>query len=217
MKTDSELKKDVMDELAWEPRVKEAEIGVEVRNGVVTLAGHPGSYAEKLAAERAALRVAGVKAVTVEMDVRLPSPFQRTDTDIASAANTALSWNTVVPRDAVKIMVENGVLTLSGEVAGDFQRRAAERAVNMLMGVKEVRNTISIKPVANPQNIKAKITAALHRQAQVDAQQISVTVDGGLVTLNGKITSWAERQAALRAALAAPGVNQVTDQLEMKA
>lgn len=217
MKTDIDLKKDVMDELAWEPLVNEARIGVEVKNGIVTLSGHPNSYAEKLAAERAALRVSGVKAVTIDLDVQVSSPYKRTDEDIASAANTALIWNSIVPRDAIKIMVEDGVITLSGEVTGDYQRRAAEKSVRPLMGVKEVRNTITLKSIAVPKDIKSKITAALHRQAEIDAQNIAITVDGNHITLNGKVTSWAERQAALHAAWSAPGVTQVIDHMNMTA
>jgi len=217
MKSDMDLKKDVMDELAWEPLVNEARIGVAVKNGLVTLSGHPSSYAEKVAAERAALRVSGVKAVAVELDVQMSSPYKRTDEDIASAANTALTWNSIVPRDAVKIMVEDGVVTLSGEVEGDFQRRAAENSIRPLMGIKGIRNTIKLRAIAASKDIKSKISAALHRQAQIDAQNISVTVDGSHVTLNGKVTSWAERQAAMQAALAAPGVSQVVDHMDMTA
>ena len=196
MKSDLSLKKDVMEELAWEPQVNEALIGVEVKNGVVTLSGHPTSYAEKLAAEKAAFRVAGVKAVAVDLDVEIPGSHKRTDADIAGAANAALCWNSIVPRDAIKIMVEDAVVTLSGEVAGDFQRRAAENLIRPLLGVKEIRNQIMVKPSAFSNHIQAKITAALHRQAQIDAQNISISIEGGKVTLKGKVHSWAERQAA---------------------
>lgn len=215
MKTDVDLKQDVIDELAWDMGVNETHIGVRVDHGVVTLSGHPASYAEKLAAERAALRVAGAKAVTVELDVQVPGPFKRTDEDIAAAAFTALSLNSMVPHDAVKIMVEDGIITLSGEVDGDVRRCAAVRAVRFLMGVREVRNHISLQLVAPPKDIKSKITAALHRQAQVDAQHIEVQVDGHLVTLKGKVSSLPERQAAVRAAGAAPGVDEVIDHLEI--
>jgi osmotically-inducible protein OsmY len=214
MRRDADLKKDVMEELAWDRHIDEA-LNVSVANGIVTLTGRVGTYGKKLAAERAALRVAGVKGVVEKIEVSVTPEHARTDEEIASAASMALSWNSTVPRNAVKVIVEDGVLILSGEVAGNFQREAAEKAVRHLLGVKAVQNRIEIKSDTVPKDIKFKIVAALHRQAQVDAQNIAVEVENGTVTLSGPVSSSAERNAALHAAWAAPGVVRVVDSMEV--
>ncbi len=210
MKTDSELQLDVVDELRWEPGVDATEIGTTVKDGVVTLTGTVDSFAEKWAAEAAVKRVYGVKALAVELEVKLPSESKRTDADIAKAAENALKWDISVP-DGIKVTAEKGFLTLEGQVDWEYQRSAAERAVQCLTGVTGVDNEITIKPTVAPTGIKEKIEAALERDAILDAEQINVQVDGGKVTLSGCVSSWAERDEAECAAWAAPGVNEVKD------
>lgn len=216
VKTDAALKQDVLDELAWEPRIDESRLGVEVRQGIITLTGHVNSHAEKLAARRAILRIAGVRAVALDVVVELPETQRRSDSDIASAASMALRWHVTVPRDAIKLSVEDGVITLTGEVAAPYQREAAEKAVRTLVGVKAVEDRILVKPNVLPKDVKSRIVAALHRQAQVDAQRISVSIDDHKVTLSGTVASWEERKAAMRAALAAPGIIHVVDAMNVK-
>jgi osmotically-inducible protein OsmY len=211
MKNDLELQRDVFDELKWEPAVHSTDIGVTVKDGVVTLEGVVDSYPEKWAAERAAKRVAGVKALALELEVKLPVFGKHTDADIAKAAEDALEWNVLVPRDRIKVTVEKGFLTLEGEVNWQTERSEAERAVRYLTGVKGVANEITVKPKALPTDVKAKIEAALNRNAILDAQQIKVEADGGKVTLRGTVSSWAERDEAEAAAWAAPGVEEVKD------
>ena len=214
MKTDRQLQQDVIDELRWEPAVEASSIGVEANDGVVTIAGHVDSYAEKWAAERAAQRVSGVKGVVDEIEVQLPDASKRSDATIVQAASSALEWNTVVPDRAIKIAVDDGIITLSGEVDWAYQRAAAVAAVRNLIGVRAVNDRITLKlSTTSVRDIKRKIHAALHRQAQLDADAISVDVAGGDVTLRGSVDSWAERMAARNAVWAAPGVRNVIDEL----
>jgi osmotically-inducible protein OsmY len=213
MKTDMQLKQDVTAELNWEPSVNAAEIGVEVKDGIVTLAGHVSSYAEKLGAERAAQRVAGVKALAVEMDVKLPGLSKRTDTDIARSAENVLQWTSLLPKDAVKIKVESGWITLTGEVAWDYQRKAAVDAIRTLLGVSGVSDQIVIKTKVSASVVKSDIEAALQRRAKSDAQHIAVDVRGGDVTLTGTVHSWSERELAANSAWMAPGVRSVVDNI----
>ncbi len=215
MKTDFELQQDVSAELGWEPAVHAARIGVEVHDGVVTLAGQVDSYAEKWAAERAAQRVAGVKALATELKVQMAGPRRHSDTDIAQAAENVLSWSSALPPGAVRVMVEGGWVTLTGEVDWHYQRQAAAASVRHLLGVTGVSENITLKPAVQPGAVRAGIEAALQRSAAVDADQIHVAVDGGDVTLSGLVHSWHERNAATHSAWASPGVRNVIDRLTL--
>ena len=213
MKTDSQLQQDVIAELKWEPSVNAAQIGVEVKDGIVTLAGHVDSYAEKWDAERAAQRVSGVKALAIDMDVKLAGSSKRNDTDLARSAENALQWMTYLPKDSVKVMVEDGWITLSGEVDWEYQRQSAAGAVRYLMGVKGVSQNIAIKPKVSLSAVKSDIEAALKRRAHADAQKISVEVRGNDVTLTGSVHSWSERDLATHSAWGTPGVRNVVNNI----
>ncbi|MDP4076380.1 BON domain-containing protein [Acidovorax sp. A1169] len=216
MKTDTQLQQDVLAELKWEPAVTAPGIGVEVKNGIVTLAGEVGSYAEKLAAESATQRVYGLKALTTELKVKLAGSSKRTDADIAEAVENLLQWTTWVPENSVKVLIEKGWVTLSGTVDWQFQRQAAANCVRQLSGVTGVRNQIALKPHLSISGIKADIEAALKRGAAADAKKISVTIDGANVILTGKIQSWREREAANSSALGTPGVHSVVDKMTLE-
>lgn len=214
MKTDMQLKKDVLAELEWDPAIANAAaIGVEVVDGIVTLAGHLNSYSEKLAAERAVERVAGVKGIALDIDISLPGASRHTDTDIATAAADALLWDSLVPKDRVKIVVEDGWITLSGDVSWNYEKSAAESAVRKLRAIRGVINNIHLQPAISPENVKVKIEAALQRAAHLDTKGIEVSVVGGKVTLDGTVHSRLERRLAVDAAWAAPGVTTVLDRL----
>ncbi len=215
MKTDAQLQQDVMAELKWEPSIEATHIGVEVKDGIVTLAGHVDSYAEKWHAERAAQRVSGVKALTVEIEVKLPGPSKRTDVDIARTAENVLLWMTNPPKDGIKVKVESGWITLSGEVDWAFQRTAAATALRCLMGVKGVSDQIAIKPKVALSAVKSEIEMALKRRAKSDAHDISVQVHGTEVTLTGRVHSWSERELAKDSAWGTPGVRNVVDQMTL--
>jgi osmotically-inducible protein OsmY len=215
VKSDKELRQDVLEELEYEPSIDARDIGVIVKDGVVTLAGNVKSYFEKWKAERAAERVAGVRAVANEIEVRLPGEDKRTDADIAAAAVQALKWNVLVPPDKVKVTVDNGWITLKGEVNYRYQKEAAENAIRNLSGVIGVSNLIEIKPSVSSSEVKKKIEDALERMAQVDAQRIQVETTNGKVVLKGTVRSWAEREEAEKAAWRAPGVSQVEDQIRI--
>jgi osmotically-inducible protein OsmY len=211
--TDLELKKNVESELNYEPSINPAAIGVAVKDGIVTLTGHVQSYWEKVAAERAAARVGGVKAVVNELAVRLPYSGERTDEDIAQAALNSLKWSVLIPADRIKVKVSKGWVTLEGAVDWQFQKTAAEKAVRKLYGVLGVTNLIEVKSQVSKAEVKAEIEAALKRSAELDAHNIKVEVEGDKVTLRGSVRSYFEREEAERAAWRAPGVRTVDNQI----
>jgi osmotically-inducible protein OsmY len=215
-RADQEIQSDVLAELQWDARVKPNEIGVTVRDGIVTLTGWVDSYTKKWAAEEAALRVRGVKALANDIDVRLSPLYERTDADIASTAVYALESDAFVSVDKVELTVSKGWVTLKGEVEWQYQKEDAEQVVRRLSGVKGVTNLVDIKPQAVPMNIKGQIEQALVRSAHVDAHRISVDVNGGKVALKGTVHSWAEREEAERQAWLAPGVASVDNQIAVR-
>lgn len=209
------LRDQVLSELEFEPSVNASHIGVAVENGVVTLTGHVGSYAEKLAAERIVQRLKGVRAIAQEIEVRFPADKKTDDDEIAQRALKILTWDTTIPDDKVKIKVQKGWITLTGEVDWYYQRSAVETAVRKLSGVTGITNSITVKPKVQAGDIKQRIENALKRNAELEAEKIHVLVSGGHVTLEGKIKAWHERTVAEQAAWAAPGVVAVVDHLAM--
>lgn len=216
MGSDTQLRGDVEAELDWDPRFDSRQIGVAVKNGVVTLSGYVGSYAERHAAEEAAQSVAGVKALANDIVVELPFNTRRSDGELADAALAALRSHVQVPMDAVKIVVRDGWVTLSGEVARWHQRQAAESALTGLRGVKGIGNNITIRSAASSETVQSKIEDAFRRRAQLDAKNITVKAQDGTVTLEGEVHSWQERQQAEVASWQAPGVSQVIDKLTIR-
>ena len=213
MRTDMELQKDVVAELKWEPRLEEVEIGVAVKDGVVTLTGFVPDYAQRRIAAKAAERVKGVRAVAQELAVKVPNAFRRSDTELAHQVVNALAWDIEVPDQKIKAKVEDGWVTLEGEVDWQYQRNAVERSVRYLTGIKGVTNLVTLKPHASTYDVAQHIKAALHRSAEADAKKIQVTADGGKVTLIGTVRSWPERAEVERAAWSASGVTAVDDRL----
>jgi osmotically-inducible protein OsmY len=214
VRSDEEIQRDVLAELKWDARINPNEIGVIVKEGVVTLTGWADSYIKKWSAEEAAHRVRGVKAVANDIEVRLPTSSQRTDAEIAEAAVRALEWDALVPLDKVKVTVSKGWVTLEGEVEWQYQKEDAERVIRRLTGVRGVSNLITVRPQSvSAEEIKRKIEQALIRNAQLDAQRIQVAVEGSKVILKGKVRSWAEREEAEREAWASPGVTEVENRI----
>lgn len=214
---DWKLRKDVMDELDFEPSIDSAAIGVAAKNGVVTLSGHVPNYAQKIAAERAARRVKGVKAVALEIEVRYPDQAKTADDEIAKRALDILRWDALVPPGAIQVVVDKGWVTLTGAVDWQYQKRAAEEDIRRLSGVVGVANSIVIKPAVQVADVKKKIEEALKRHAEIESERIKVTVQGGKVRLDGKVDNWDEREAAENAAWSAPGVTAVEDHLQVAA
>ncbi|MEJ8837883.1 BON domain-containing protein [Ramlibacter sp. AN1133] len=215
MKSDLQIKSDVTAELVWDPAVNATNVGVAVADGIVTLSGTVETYAQKHAVERAVRRVSGVRGIAVGLEVRLAPGHARTDAEIAQAALHALRWHSLVPDERVKVEVDNGWVTLRGELEWAYQSASAESAVRPLVGVRGVSNEIALVPHAKPQQIRADITAALVRHAQREAGRVAIDVEGGVVTLHGQVDSLAEHDAVMGTAFAAKGVTRVIDRLEV--
>ena len=213
MKSDSEIERDVRDELKWDPDLDAENIAVSVKDGVVTLAGFVKSYSDRLEAEAAAKRVAGVLAVANDIEVRLPAIDQRPDPDIAKAAVAALKSELPISYDKIKIIVKDGWITLEGAVEWQYQKTTAENAVRKVKGVKGVTNVVTVKPKVQPSELQHKIMEAFKRNAEVDANRITVEANGSEVTLKGTVRSWIEREEAERVAWSAPGVTKVEDRI----
>jgi len=213
MKTDTELKQDILAELSWDPAVKSTQVGVIVNDGVVTLTGHLDTYAQKQALERAVQRIEGVKAIAVEVDVKLAPAHKRSDSEIAQAIERALQWHSQVDAEHLKVSVEHGWVTLRGDVDWDYQRRSVEKTIRLLTGVTGITNLIALKRLAKPEDVTRRIQDALARQAAREAKRIEVGLDGSTVTLRGRVHSWQEREAAQGAAWSVPGVTSVVNEL----
>ena len=212
-RSDEEIQKDVLEELKWDARVRPNEIGVAVKDGVVTLTGWVDSYLKKVAAEEDAYHVPGVKAVVNDIEVRLPGSAQRTDPDLAKAVLDALKWDAGIPTDKIQVTVDHGWVTLKGEVEYYFQKRDAERAVERLSGVRGVTNLLVVKTQPTPSDLKEQIEKALVRNAETDARRITVEVVGSKVILRGTVSSYAEKKAAEEVAWSAPGVTEVDNRI----
>ena len=215
MKNDLDIQQDVMSQLKWDPFLKASEIGVAVKNGIVTLSGQVDNYAQKLAAERAAKKVTGVHGIAEDIHIGVSPSYRKTDTEIAESVLNALKWHSAVPDEKIKIKVEDGVVTLEGEVEWDYQRGSAKNAVASLLGVRDVVNRISVTPRITASDIKSRISSALHRTATIDAERISVDIVGNKAILRGKVRSYAEKEDAEDAAWAAAGITSVDNYLEM--
>ena len=215
-KTDTQLQADVLAELKYEPSVKVTDIGVLVKDGVVTLNGYATTFSEKWGAVRSAKRVAGVKAIADDIEVKLSNSLGRTDGEIAAAAANQIEWSWTVPTKSVQVTVREGWITLEGQVEWWYQKDAAESAVRHLSGVKGVSNSISIKPKVTSTDVETAIKAAFERNALVDAKRIHAETSGSKVVLRGKVPNYAEREEAERVAWAAPGVFSVDNQLTVQ-
>ena len=213
--SDLTLRQEILDELEWEPSVDAAHIGVAVDNGIATLSGHVSSYTEKLAAERAVTRVKGVTAIAENIEIRYPAAKRTADDQIAKRVVDIINWQVSVPSDRIKVKVEKGWVTLSGEVDWHFQKADAEKGVRRLSGVMGIANLIGLKPRVEAKDVKKRIEEALKRNAEIEAQNIRVIVQGGKVTLDGKVDSWAERQRVENTVWSAPGVLSVDDRLSV--
>lgn len=211
---DRQLRQHVLEELDFEPSIDASEIGIAVKGGVVSLTGHVSSYAQKISAERAVWRVKGVKAIAQDLEVRYPDARKLNDDDIAKRAISILKWDAAVPSEEIRVTVQNGWVTLNGDVRWQYQRMAAENEIRKLSGVVGITNNIAIRPTVQVEDIKGRIEEALKRHAEVEAHSITVSVnDGGAITLEGEVDNWDERQAVERAAWSVAGVRTVDDRI----
>jgi len=217
MKTDIQIQKDVMEELKWLPDLNASEIGVAVKNGVVTLSGRVNAFSKKLSAEKAAKKISGVKAIAEDIEIGVSPIYKKTDAEIAAAVLDALQWHASIQKEKVKIKVENGFVTLDGEVEWQYQRTNITSAIEHLDGIRGVYNLISVKPFLAPYDIEDKIAAAFKRNAMIDAEKITADVKGSKVILHGHVRSLEEKEAAINAAWYAPGVSAVESKLQIEA
>lgn len=216
MRTDLEIQKDIKEELKWEPNLANEDIRVAVDKGIVVLSGTVDSYYKKNKAQKAANRVAGVKSVIEKLDVKLPSAIEKTDSEIENAVINELKWHSSVMEDKINVKVNNGIVTLNGDVEWDFQRTAIRNAIENLTGVRGIVNNLKIVPKLTSGEIKQKINAAFHRNATIDAGKINVETSGNKVILTGKVRSWMEKNEAENTAWLAPGVERVENKIEIE-
>lgn len=215
MKADKQLQHDVLTQLEWEPSLDASQIGVAAKDGVVTLSGSVATYTAKMTAERATKSIYGVRGVANDLEVKIPGSSHRSDADIVAAALGTLRWDASVPDEQIKVTVSNGWITLEGEVEWQYQRNAAEHDVRKLIGVKGVTNRITVRSHVKPGDIKEKIEDAFKRSAELDARRVTVEAQDGKVILRGNVSSWTERDEAQLAAWAAPGLNEVENQISV--
>jgi osmotically-inducible protein OsmY len=215
-RSDERIHEDILNELKWDYRVQPNEVGVAVKDGIATLTGWVDSYAKKMAAEDAARRVRGVRAVVNDIEVHLPGSAVKTDPEIAADARRAIDLNVLIPKDKIQVTVSQGVVRLEGDVEWNYQKDEAERVVRRLPGVKGVTNLIAVRPRVEPHELKRKIEDALVRNAQTDAERINVDVQGSKVVLTGMVHSWAEKREAERVAWMAPGVTSVDNRISVE-
>jgi osmotically-inducible protein OsmY len=216
MKSDVDIRRDVQNEMHWDPSINDAGIGVAVKDGVVSIFGEVEHFADRWAAEEIVKRVSGVRAIANEIEVKIPAGGERTDSDIANAAANALKWNVSLAACEIQTVVRHGWITLSGQVQHGYQRIAAENAVRYLLGVKGIANELIVKPAVQMADVKHKIVEAFERQAKLDAKDIEVKVEDDQITLKGFVRSWREKDDAARAAWAAPGVTRVENKLQVQ-
>lgn len=216
MKTDLQLQKDVMDQLTWEPKLHAAEIGVAAKNGIITLNGYVSNYEQKVAAEKKAMKVAGVKGLAQEIEVKPIGSNRKDDPEIATVIVNALKWNSSVPNDRIQVKVEDGWVTLNGEVEWWYQLNEAKKAVEALIGVRGVTNLINIKSNMSAENIRSKIQSAFARNASLESKSIKIEVNGSTITLSGYLPGWHEIEEAENAAWTIPGVTRVINRLSLE-
>jgi osmotically-inducible protein OsmY len=215
MKTDEQIRQDVIDELTWEPTLKSSEIGVAVKDGIVTLSGQVDTYTKKIEAEKAVKRVKEVKGIAEDIIVKLPRSGKRTDMDIAESVIRSLKWNTSIPENSVKVKVEDGWVTLEGEVEWEFQKHRAGSIANNITGVKSVINIVAIRSHIKPHRVKEEIRKALERSADIEADSIEIEVENDTVTLSGEARTWYERGEIERAAWKTPGISNVKNYITL--